>query len=208
MTYYKWLDTGRTAHAGFQWPECGEWVTVQGEIIPCENGIHYCRESDLLWWINAELYTFEPDESEVVEHNETEATKLVCRRGRLVEQVTTWSGRTTRLFAADCAEHVLHLFEQEYPNDTRPREAIETARRYANGEVSAGEASAAKSAAKSAAQSAAWSAAKSAACAAAKSAAWSAARYAAWYAAWSAAEDAEREWQSARLLDYIEGRAG
>lgn len=59
MTYYKWLGTGRTAYTGFQWPECGEWVTVQGEIIPCENGIHYCRESDLLWWINADLYTFE-----------------------------------------------------------------------------------------------------------------------------------------------------
>jgi len=33
-----------------------------------------------------------------------------------------------RLFAADCAERVLHIFENEYPNDKRPRKAIEVAR--------------------------------------------------------------------------------
>ena len=33
-----------------------------------------------------------------------------------------------RFFAADCAESVLHLFEKRYPNDSRPRKAIEAAR--------------------------------------------------------------------------------
>ena len=32
------------------------------------------------------------------------------------------------LFAADCAESVLHLYEKKYPNDKRPRAAIEAAR--------------------------------------------------------------------------------
>jgi len=32
------------------------------------------------------------------------------------------------LFAADCAEHVLHVWEDQYPNDIRPRKAIEAAR--------------------------------------------------------------------------------
>lgn len=36
-----------------------------------------------------------------------------------------------RLFACDCAESVLHLFEGVYPKDNRPRNAIETARKYA-----------------------------------------------------------------------------
>ena len=39
-------------------------------------------------------------------------------------------------WAADCAEHVLHLFEQERPGDDRPRLAIELARAWARGEVS------------------------------------------------------------------------
>lgn len=39
------------------------------------------------------------------------------------------------LWAADCAQHVLHLFEAEQPNDGRPRRAIEVARAWARGEV-------------------------------------------------------------------------
>src|SRR5690606_37641174 len=31
-------------------------------------------------------------------------------------------------FACDCAERVLHLFENKFPNDDRPRKAIEAAR--------------------------------------------------------------------------------
>ena len=40
-----------------------------------------------------------------------------------------------RLFACDCAESVLHLYEKEYPNDTRVRDCIEAARKYAVGEI-------------------------------------------------------------------------
>ena len=44
------------------------------------------------------------------------------------------------LWAADCAEHVLHYFEEEHPNDTRPQKAIEAARGWTRGEVTVGEA--------------------------------------------------------------------
>jgi hypothetical protein len=39
------------------------------------------------------------------------------------------------LWAAMCAEHVLHLFESAKPADLRPRYAIEQARAWARGEV-------------------------------------------------------------------------
>ena len=35
------------------------------------------------------------------------------------------------LCACDFSERVLHIFETKYPNDARPRQAIEAARRYA-----------------------------------------------------------------------------
>ena len=38
-------------------------------------------------------------------------------------------------WAADCAEHVLHYFEQARPGDERPRRAIELARAWARGEI-------------------------------------------------------------------------
>lgn len=40
-----------------------------------------------------------------------------------------------RLFAVDCAERVLPLFQRAYPNDRRPWLAIKTARLYANGKA-------------------------------------------------------------------------
>ena len=39
------------------------------------------------------------------------------------------------LWAADCAEHVLPLFEQVKPLDSRPRHAISQARAWARGEI-------------------------------------------------------------------------
>jgi hypothetical protein len=39
------------------------------------------------------------------------------------------------VWAADCAQHVLHHFEEERPEDDRPRRAIELGRAWARGEV-------------------------------------------------------------------------
>jgi hypothetical protein len=41
--------------------------------------------------------------------------------------------RLVGLWAADCAERVLPLFEAKAPSDTRPREAIEGIRAFARG---------------------------------------------------------------------------
>ena len=38
-------------------------------------------------------------------------------------------------WAADCAQHVLHLFEEMRPNDDRPRRAIEQIRAWARAEI-------------------------------------------------------------------------
>lgn len=43
--------------------------------------------------------------------------------------------RLLALWAARCAEHVLHHFELEQPNDPRPRQAIEQIRGWTCGEV-------------------------------------------------------------------------
>ncbi|HXD10614.1 MAG TPA: hypothetical protein VN653_11175, partial [Anaerolineales bacterium] len=39
------------------------------------------------------------------------------------------------VWAADCAQHVLHLFEEMQPHDDRPRRAIELARAWTRGEI-------------------------------------------------------------------------
>ncbi len=47
------------------------------------------------------------------------------------------------LWAAACAEHVLHFFEEVQPEDDRPRHAIEQVRAWARGEITMSQARAA-----------------------------------------------------------------
>src|SRR6476661_5552918 len=47
------------------------------------------------------------------------------------------------VWAAACAEHVLHLFEAAKPSDSRPRHAIEQARAWVRGEITMAQARAA-----------------------------------------------------------------
>ena len=56
------------------------------------------------------------------------------------------------VWAADCAQHVLHLFEEMQPNDDRPRRAIELARAWTRGEITMSQARAAAGTANAAAR--------------------------------------------------------
>ena len=101
-------------------------------------------------------------------------------------QDTIWSLRATTEssenlqieFACRCAEHVLHFYEDKYPDDKRPQKAIETARVCITNKSPAAEAAA--------------------------RAAWAAARDAAWAArAAGDARDAEEKWQTEQLLELL-----
>jgi hypothetical protein len=57
---------------------------------------------------------------------------ITIRRGGTL---TDSDHRLLTLWAAACAEHVLHLFESAKPSDSRPRYAIEQARAWVRGEI-------------------------------------------------------------------------
>ena len=57
---------------------------------------------------------------------------ITIRRGGTLEDV---DHHRLAIWAADCAEHVLPLFESVRPGDARPRRAIELARAWARGEA-------------------------------------------------------------------------
>jgi len=57
---------------------------------------------------------------------------VTIRRGG---SLTDDDHRLLALWAADCAEHVLHVFESAAPQDPRPRQAIERVRAWTRGEV-------------------------------------------------------------------------
>jgi len=58
---------------------------------------------------------------------------ITIRRGGTLQDA---DHRLLALWAADCAQHVLHCFEQVQPDDDRPRRAIEQLHAWVRGEVS------------------------------------------------------------------------
>jgi hypothetical protein len=60
--------------------------------------------------------------------------------------------KTLAIWATDCAEHVLSYFEEKYPNDDRPRKAVEAGRAWVRGEIKMSEARTAAFAAHAAAR--------------------------------------------------------
>ncbi len=57
---------------------------------------------------------------------------VTVRRGGTLQDA---DHRLLAMWAADCAEHVLHFFEQAQPGDARPRQAIEQAHAWVRGEI-------------------------------------------------------------------------
>ena len=62
---------------------------------------------------------------------------ITIRRGGTLEDP---HHRLLAKWAADCAEHVLPLFESVQPSDSRPRGAVDQARSWARGEITVGQA--------------------------------------------------------------------
>jgi hypothetical protein len=60
--------------------------------------------------------------------------------------LTSSDHRTLVVWATECAAHVLPYFEENYPNDNRPRKALEAGRAWVRGEVAVSEALAAHAA--------------------------------------------------------------
>jgi len=134
MKLYKWLNNGnKPAHGGNgEWGlpkngKPGKWFAVKGELVPCENGLHLCREGDLLQWIAQDLYEAE-HRGRMIEH----ADKVVVRKARLTKRLEGWDEQGARLFACDCAERALDGLKDP---DPRSVAAVWTSRAYAFGLV-------------------------------------------------------------------------
>jgi hypothetical protein len=225
MTTYKWLrpdHRGAYGHGDYtahlpHGTRPGKWLPAVAAPKPCARGYHVVDIAHLPahWGIPGVLY-----EAETRGKTVEDGDKLACESIRLVRRVGELTPGIAATFAADCAERVLGLFEAKFPDDDRPRKAIEAARACIADPTPENRAAAGDAAGD--AGDAAWAAAGAAGAAgdAARAAAWAAvyaARYAgdaAWDAAWAvavaaryagdAAWAAEREWQGAHLIELLE----
>jgi len=155
---------------------------VKGDLEICENGFHCSRNIiDAMGFVVMEVLA----RVEVRGKSIIKDDKECWEEMRLVK-LYKWTKKDSVSLAIFAAELVLPNFEKKYPDDKRPREAIEAAKRVLKSDT-ANNRSAAMSAARSAglAMSAAGSAMSARSARSARSAAWSAGA-----AAWSAAMSA------------------
>jgi hypothetical protein len=202
---YKFIRKGFKSENGNTKWKIGKWQKPIKDLVICERGYH-CSKT---------IYqAFSYVQGEILCQVECKGKKLkgtdkeVWENQRVV-RAWKWTKKDSVALSIYAAELCLKNFEKVYPDDKRPREAIEAAKKFLKYPTKANKKaawSAAESAAESAARSAAWSAESAAESAArsarsaarsARSAAWSA-----WSAAWSAVRSAESAawsaWSAAR----------
>ena len=109
----------------------GDWMPAyEGALEPWKNSYALCRGAEqLLKYLGPEIYVAEVD-GEVIE----DENKIHARRARLLAR-TAWDERSARLFAIECAERVLPLYEKVNPQDDRPRRGLGAARAYVGGKI-------------------------------------------------------------------------
>ena len=187
---YKWLKQDMRSKNGNQKWEFDTWVKHEGELKLCENGLHASDNAlDSLEYIYGDRWFIVEARGTILKDED----KFVASEMRLVKELDV--KKILVPFACFAARRCLKFFEEKYPNDSRPRNAIEAAEKYIKNPSEKNRAAA--DAAVEAAAKAAWTAARAATkaaraarAAAAGTAAWAAGDTATGAAAWAAAKAA------------------
>jgi len=207
ITCYRFVTEDLRSENGDEQWSIGEWKKVDGELELCRVGLHACRTPyqsiNYVYgtrWFKAEA------RGNILEYFD----KFCASEMRLIKEIPI---TVIHQWMVDCAYRVLPIYEQQHPEDNRPRKALEAKQAWIDNpcEETARAAKAAWDAVKTAddAAWAAWAAVKTA-----DDAAWAAwaASVATKATAWDAAKDAdaivvawdEWKWQSEHLEELIQ----
>ena len=128
-TMFKWLTTDRlTTYQRTVWPVRAKAWTLDEHPVLCQSGWHlathegigeHCRIGAVLWEAEGRGEVAESDD------------KIAFTSVRLLRQVGTLDQQTAVRWAAECAKRVLKHYEVKYPDDKRPRDAINVALAWA-----------------------------------------------------------------------------
>ena len=153
-TRYKFLRAGYKSDLGDMKWKVGKWYTHNGDLNMCNAGFH-CSVGiyQAFSYVQGEILT----KVEVDGNCEIQDDKEVWEKMRIVKS-WRWTKKNSVLFSIYSASLVLKNFEDKYPDDKRPRQAIQAARRYVKNPTTKNKSAAGS--AGSAAGSAAWSAAR------------------------------------------------
>ena len=108
----------------FIW-EVGKWYKTKGKLSMCNNGFHCSTEPlDALSYVSGEVLAV----VEVRGKSEKQSDKQ-CWSEMQILKAYKWTKKDSVALAIYSAELVLDNYEKEYPDDDRPRKAIEAAKK-------------------------------------------------------------------------------
>lgn len=194
MELWKALRSGiRSTYDGSEWT-IGKWRTEAAPTEECVGFNASPRIIDAMQYVLLEVLARVEVDGVIIKSRD----KWTCEKMRVVE-AWEWTKEESVKLAIFAAELVLVNFEQKYPNDDRPRKAIEAARYWLEHQNDSARIEARRAAwsAESAASSANAAAARIATSAAWSTSAWSAENAAS--SAWSASSAAARSAASAAV---------
>ena len=203
MKRYKFLELKRSRivsghNNDFKW-KVDEWYKAKGKLSMCANGFHCSvKPLDALSYVGGEVLAI----VEVRGKSEKQSDKQ-CWSEMRIAKAYKWTKKDSVALSIYSAELVLKNFEKKYPDDNRPRKALEAAKKVLEKDTKKN-----RSAAESTAESA-WSAAQSAAESTAESAglARSAAQSAAQSAESAAESAAGSAWSAESAAESAAGSA-
>lgn len=123
---YKFLRTDlKSEHGNFAW-EIGKWYKTQGDLSICNNGFHASQKPmQALGYVAGELLALVEVRGESVIEDDKE-----CWEEMRLLKVWHWKKENSVALAIFAAEQVIDIYEKKYPDDKRPRAAIEAAKAF------------------------------------------------------------------------------
>ena len=127
--YYKFLEykDGKivSAHGDQEW-EIGKEYSVSGKVEACENGFHASETIvQALSYVNGNVLAVV-----TASGDSDNRYDKVYYRSITIKRAYHWRLEDSIALAIYAAEQVVGIFEDEYPNDPRPRDAIKAAKAY------------------------------------------------------------------------------
>ena len=123
---WKFIREGFKSESGnLKW-KIGEWNTVKDELRMCRVGFHCSKDAyDAFSYVQGEILAKVECRGKHLEDKDKE-----CWEEQRVVKAYKWTKKDSVSLAIFSAKLVIGIYEKQYPNDDRPRKAIEAAVRY------------------------------------------------------------------------------
>jgi len=121
----------------FRW-QIGNWYEAKGNLEMCQTGFH-CSEKiyDAFQYVQGEILAEVVTDGKNLKQDDKQ-----CWQKIKIVKAYSWTKKDSLKLAIFSAESVIDIYEKDYPDDDRPRKAIEAAKKVLQKDTKANRAAA------------------------------------------------------------------